>query len=140
MTQSPTKIHLDVRINGIDYVPTVPSQQPLALQIPGPQRAGKSSSSAIGRPSPTFEELLRKQVIRPGDPLYWYRHVSRDLYIVWITDAWTLKTEDGVEYASPSAAAEGMSGTSVNGLKAWRDCRTGKSLNDLLGRPSSKRP
>lgn len=74
----------------------------------------------------TIAELLRRDLVRPGDE--WVLTRGGETSVVGRVTVDGKLAVDGIDYASPSTAARAALGTSTNGWKRWK-YRDGVALN-----------
>jgi hypothetical protein len=74
----------------------------------------------------TIAELLRRDLVRPGDE--WVLTRGGQASIVGRVTVEGKLAVDGVDYTSPSTAARAALGTSTNGWKRWK-YRDGSALS-----------
>ena len=85
--------------------------------------------------SPTSKRVSIAQVLKaglliPGETLVWDRPRKGERWVATITAGGKLRMDDGKEYATPTAAARAVGGSSA-GLTVWKRTSNGQKLSDI---------
>ena len=85
--------------------------------------------------SPTSKRVSIAQVLKaglliPGETLVWDRPRKGERWVATVTAGGKLRMDDGKEYATPTAAARAVGGSSA-GLTVWKRTSNGQKLSDI---------
>ena len=85
--------------------------------------------------SPTSKRVSIAQVLEaglliPGETLVWERPRKGERWVATVTAGGKLRMDDGKEYATPTAAARAVGGSSA-GLTVWKRTSNGQRLSDV---------
>ena len=85
--------------------------------------------------SPTSKRVSIAQVLEaglliPGETLVWERPRKGERWVATVTAGGKLRMDDGKEYATPTAAARAVGGSSA-GLTVWKRTSNGQRLSDI---------
>ncbi|PAU67053.1 GmrSD restriction endonuclease domain-containing protein [Bifidobacterium criceti] len=74
-------------------------------------------------------EVVRAGLLKPGDRFVWNRPRKHEAWIITVTET-GFQGEDGTEYATPTAAARQIGGSTAS-LNVWKRESDGRALSDI---------
>lgn len=74
-------------------------------------------------------EVVRAGLLKPGDRFVWNRPRKHETWIITVTET-GFQGEDGTEYATPTAAARQIGGSTAS-LNVWKRESDGRALSDI---------
>lgn len=99
-------------------------QAAAAAHTPGVAHRPKRTSKRVA-----VAEVVRAGLLKPGDRFVWNRPRKHETWIITVTET-GFQGEDGTEYATPTAAARQIGGSTAS-LNVWKRESDGRALSDI---------
>ena len=90
----------------------------------------KATASAPTSKRVSIAQVLEAGLLIAGETLVWERPRKGERWVATVTSEGKLRMDDGREYATPTAAARAVGGSSA-GLTVWKRTSNGQKLSDV---------
>ena len=90
----------------------------------------KATASSPTSKRVSIAQVLEAGLLIAGETLVWERPRKGERWVATVTSEGKLRMDDGREYATPTAAARAVGGSSA-GLTVWKRTSNGQKLSDV---------